>query len=219
MGNVSFFTAMLIVGVISLILSRRMAPATVGLIASLIIIDIVVIGTWVGLEKVVTRIQETTLTSAVSSREESVEQRLDVGRHSLDLIRDFPAFGTGGGSFYNSYLRYKNPEIPVFFDHTHNDYIELAADNGLIGLGLLGAFVLSSTGCVLLILMRRRSSLPRGIAFGTLMMIVSLLVHSSVDFNLQLPANALTVIVVIAMGWCARGLPRHMPYLRAPNMS
>lgn len=208
MGNTSFFAAMLLVGLISLLLSRRIAPATVGLILSLIIIDVAVVGTWIGLEKVVTRIQETALTNAVSSREESVEQRTDVGRHALDLIRDFPAFGTGGGSFYNTYLRYKNPAIPVYFDHTHNDYIEIAADNGLIGLGLLGAFVLVSAGAAVGILLRRRSSLPRGIAFATLMMIVTLLIHSSVDFNLQLPANALTIVVVLAMVWCARALPQ-----------
>lgn len=222
MGNTSFFAAMLLVGLTSLLLSRRMAPATVGLILSLIIIDIAVIGTWVGLEKVVARIQETTLQSAASSQEESIEQRLDVSHHALELIRDFPAFGTGGGSFYNTYLRYKNPSIPVYFDHAHNDYVELAADNGLIGIGLLGAFVLLSAGSTLHILLRRRASLPRGIAFGTLMMIVTLLIHSSVDFNLQLPANALTIVVVIAMGWCAWSLPsqsRNDSRHNAPNES
>lgn len=211
MGNTSFFAALLLVGLLSLLLSRRMAPATVGLIFSLVIIDAAVIGTWVGLEKVVARIQETTLQNAPGSQEESVEQRLDVSRKTLDLIRDFPAFGTGGGSFYNAYVRYKNPAIPVYFDHTHNDYLEIAADNGLIGVGLLSGFVLVSAAAALHVLRRRRSSVPRGMAFGTLMLITVLLIHSSVDFNLQLPANALTIVIVIAMGWCARALPSHSP--------
>ena len=207
MGNTAFFAAMLIVGVISIILSRKRAPATLGLIASLIIIDILVIGTWVGLEKVVTRVQETTLQTS-GQREESVEQRQDAASHALNLINDFPLFGTGGGSFYESYVRYKNPGATIWFDHAHNDYIELAADNGLIGLGLLGAFVLLSIGCGVVILVKRHSSLPRGMAFGGLMAMVALVIHSFVDFNLQLPANALTLMVVIAMVWSAQAAQR-----------
>jgi hypothetical protein len=39
------------------------------------------------------------------------------------------------------------------------------------------------------------------------MAIVGLLVHSTVDFNLQIPANALTIVVILAMGWIAHALP------------
>jgi hypothetical protein len=39
------------------------------------------------------------------------------------------------------------------------------------------------------------------------MAMVALLIHSTVDFNLQIPANALTIVVVLAMGWIAKFLP------------
>jgi hypothetical protein len=39
------------------------------------------------------------------------------------------------------------------------------------------------------------------------MSIVALLVHSTVDFNLQIPANALTIAIILAMGWIAYALP------------
>lgn len=206
MGNTGFFAAMLIVGVLAIILSRKMAPTTVWLIASLVIIDVVIVGTWVGLEKVVDRVKETGFTQQIGAKEESVELRTDVARHSVDLVRAFPAFGTGAGSFYNSYLRYRTPR-ELYWDHAHNDYVELAADNGLIGLGLLGGFVLLTGAAAIRILLRRRSSLPRGIAFGSLMAMVALAIHSTVDFNLQLPANALTLLVVMAMVWIAGELP------------
>jgi hypothetical protein len=41
------------------------------------------------------------------------------------------------------------------------------------------------------------------------MAVVGLLVHSTVDFNLQIPANALTMVVILAMGWIAHALPSH----------
>ena len=183
-----------------------MAPATIGLIASLVIIDVVIVGTWVGLEKVVERVRETSVSMEGGGREESVELRQEAALYSLGLVKDFPVFGTGAGSFYNTYLRYRTPR-DGYFDHAHNDYAEIAADNGLVGVAFLGGFVLLTLACGIRILLKRRSSLPRGIAFGTLMAVVALIIHSTVDFNLQLPANALTLVVVMAMVWVARDLP------------
>jgi O-antigen ligase len=206
MGNGGFFAALIIVGVVYILLSRKTAPKAVVLIASLIIIDVVVIGTWVGLEKVVSRVQETSMTMEGEGREESVELRLNAARHGMDLVRDFPVLGTGAGSFYGTYLRYRTPR-EGYFDHAHNDYVEIAADFGLPGLGLLGAFVALTLAAGVRVLVKRRSSLPRGIAFGSLMAMVALMIHSWVDFNLQIPANALTLVVIMAMAWCAGALP------------
>jgi O-antigen ligase len=206
MGNGGFFAAMIIVGIVYILLSRKTAPKAVVLIASLIIIDVVVIGSWVGLEKVVSRVQETSMTIEGEGREESVELRLDAARHGIDLIQDFPVLGTGAGSFYGTYLRYRTPR-DGYFDHAHNDYVEIAADFGLLGLGLLGAFVALTLATGVRVLVKRRSSLPRGIAFGSLMAMVALIIHSWVDFNLQIPANALTLLVIMAMAWCAAALP------------
>ncbi len=222
MGNGGFFVAMLVVGLIAIVLSRRAAHATVALIISLIVIDVLVVGTWIGLEKVVERVQNTTLTTQPAvqptdqpvaqpaarsgASEESMELRQDAARHGFNLVRDFPLLGTGGGTFYNAYIRYRTPR-EGYFDHAHNDYVELAADYGLVGLGLLGGFVLLTMATCLKVLRKRHSSLPRGIAFGVLMAIVALAIHSTVDFNLQLPANALTLVVILAMGWIAMALP------------
>ena len=215
MGNGGFFVSMLVVGLLSISLSRKMAPATVGLIASLVIIDVVVVGSWVGVEKVVNRMQNTTLTqegvvggksASGTPIEESVELRLEAARYATDLVADFPVFGTGAGTFYNTYIRYRAPRH-YYWDHAHNDYVEIAADNGLIGLGILGLFVVLTAARGISVLRKRRSSLPRGIAFGGLMALLSLMIHSAVDFNLQTPANALTLVVVMAMIWIASELP------------
>jgi O-antigen ligase len=116
--------------------------------------------------------------------------------------------GSGGGSFYNVVLRYRTPEYGyTYVDHTHNDYVEIASDYGLLGLGILGLLVALTMGTVLRVMARRRSVLPWGVAFGVAMAIVGLLLHSTVDFNLQIPANAMTIVVILAMGWIASELP------------
>jgi len=206
MGNTAFFVALLVVGALALLLTRRSAPAMVTLIISLIVVDVVVIGTWVGLEKVVERVQGTKMTTAEGGTQESVEARTLAARHAMDMLEVFPLTGTGMGSFYNTYIRYRMPE-KGFVDHAHNDYVELAADAGAIGMVFLGTFVLSTFVVAALTMAKRRSSMPRGMAFGVMMALVSLAIHSTVDFNLQLPSNVVLLMVVMAMGWAAYRLP------------
>ena len=209
MGNAAFFAAMLLVGGLAIVLSRRTAPATIGLLVSLIVIDVLVVGTWVGLEKVVTRVQETKLTTAEGGRSESVEQRTQAARSSLGWVGDFALTGSGGGTYYGAYFRYRAPTSGTvdFVDHAHNDFVEIAGEFGLPGLALMGALVAASLWVSVRVLATRRSRLPRGVAFGAAMSIVALLIHSTVDFNLQIPANALTMVVILAMAWIAVVLP------------
>lgn len=209
MGNSAFFSAMLVVGSLALWFARNTAPRTVvALIASLIIVDVLVIGTAVGLEKVVDRIQQTDMMAGDGGMAESFEARTEAARASLPIVADYPLFGTGGGSYYNVFLNYRTPDYGyAYVDHTHNDYVEIATDYGLLGLGLMGSLVALTLVTVLRVLAKRRSSVPWGMAFGVAMAIVGLLIHSTVDFNLQIPANALTIVVVLAMGWAAHALP------------
>ena len=208
MGNAAFFTAMVVVGLVAIALARKTAPQTILLIASLVVVDVLVVGTWVGLEKVVERIQETELTVADGGKSESVEARTEAARAALPIVRDFPWVGTGGGSFYNVFLSYRTPTYGyAYVDHTHNDFVEIATDYGLLGLGALGLLVGLTLKTVVSVLAKRKSSLPWGMAFGVAMAVVALLVHSTVDFNLQIPANALTIVVILAMGWIAHALP------------
>lgn len=208
MGNAAFFSALLVVGFVAIILMRKNAPQTIALVASLVVIDVLVVGTWVGLEKVVERIQGTELSVSDGGKSQSIEARTEAARTALAVVKDFPLVGTGGGSFYNVFLSYRTPDYGnSYVDHTHNDFVEIATDYGLLGLGILGALVASSLWVVLRVMRQRRSPLPRGIAFGVAMSMVALLIHSTVDFNLQIPANALTMVVVLAMGWITQALP------------
>lgn len=206
MGNSAFFAALLIVGAITLVLTRRSAPAMLTLIASLVVIDIAVVGTWVGLEQVLQRVQGTEMLIEQGGSEESVEQRQIAARYALGLVRDFPLAGTGAGSFYGSFVRYQPPGNH-FFDHAHNDYVELAADWGLIGFALAAALVLQSAAVFMRTLFKRRSSMARGMCFGALMGTVGMAIHATVDFNLNVPVNALLMVLVLAVGWSATSLP------------
>jgi len=212
MGNTAFFASMMITGFIALLMfraqagsvqkmfSKRETRSMVILLSSLLVIDLFIVGTWFGVEKVMARIEQSSLSHDAD--------RVEVSKTTLDLIRDYPVVGTGGGTFHSVYPRYRPDTINGYYDHTHEDYLEIAADTGGIGLGLLGAMVLMSMGAALLAMRRRNDPLMRGMAFASVMGIIALLIHSTVDFNLQIPANAATFMVILALGWIALSLDK-----------
>jgi O-antigen ligase len=200
MGNLAFFTSLLVAGGVALVLSRHATRSTVILIASLIAIDVLIVGSWFGVDRTMQRIGQTTV--------RDVADRGDPTRAALRLAADYPVFGAGGGTFYTAFPRYRGPEIRGYFDFAHNDYIQFAAETGLVGLALAGSLPVFAGVLAILALARRRDPLARGFAFAVLMGVVSLGIHSTVDFNLQIPANALAFMVLIAYGWVAMYLDR-----------
>jgi O-antigen ligase len=216
MGNAAFFSSTLIAGVLGLLLSRHATRQTVILLVSLIVIDIFVVGAWFGVEKVVQRIENTAMYKTGVPGEESLEQRVEPGLHSLDVLRAYPWLGSGGGTFYITFPEHRQKDIISFFDYAHNDYAQLASETGLVGIGLLGLIVLATFFVALKTQHERADPLARGVAFGVSMGIISLMIHSWVDFNLQIPANALTFVVLLAMGWAAWSVERRHPLPNPP---
>ena len=200
MGNTAFFASLLVAGVLGLALSRHAPRGTVLLIGSLIVIDIVIVGAWFGVERTVARIAETTVLDA--------EVKMDPSVYALQIVRDYPLVGTGGGTFYTAFTRYRGEDIGAFFDHAHNDYIQFLAETGVIGSVLIGLFALAAIFCAVLAQARRRDPLARGVAFGVVMGVTAIGIHSTVDFNLQIPANAFIFMILLALGWISLYLDR-----------
>jgi O-antigen ligase len=95
-----------------------------------------------------------------------------------------------------------------YFEYAHDDYTQLVAENGVIGFLLLGAIVVVSLIAALRAQWRRRDPLMRGMAFASIMGVTAILIHSSVDFNLQIPANAMMFVVLLALAWISQHLGR-----------
>nr|MDT0252813.1 hypothetical protein [Endozoicomonas sp.] len=62
----------------------------------------------------------------------------------------------------------------------------------------------------------RRNTLMVGMGFAAFMGILAIMIHSSVDFNLQIPSNAAYFICMMALGWLARYLPTLAGAPRSP---
>jgi len=192
MGNSSFFMSMLITGAIGLLLAKRATKSMVILLISLVAIDVFIVGTYFGTRRVVERIAQTTA---------QTEDRDEVAGYALNMWKDYPVFGSGLGSFAVVFPRYSEDGTAASYAHAHNDYLEFAAETGLLGLSLLGLMVAMSFAAALRAQYLRRDPLMRGLSFAAMMGILALMIHSAVDFNLQIPANALTFMLVLVFAW------------------
>jgi O-antigen ligase len=197
MGNAAFFAAITAVGLLALWRLRKPSRPLLVLVVSVLIIDIVVVGTWFGVEQVIDRIQKTV---QIQDDEWVVrdKNRIDVSRESLDIISRRPVMGWGGGTFYTVYPAWRGDD-QKFMDHAHNDYLEFAVEYGLVGLGLLGCFLLL---CVLRAargLEDRSRPKAFGVSFASLMAITGMMIHATVDFSLHIPANAAWFMVLCVL--------------------
>lgn len=201
MGNTAFFASLMIVGGIFVLIDRENRIRNGLILASVLLIDTLVVSQFFGLDKLKNRIVETRLQDVVVDGqvvEQANELRGGVFEQALLLARERPLTGQGAGSFEAVFPPYAG-NIPLHFDHAHNDFLQFWIEYGLIGSAPLLAFVLVSLGFAIGA-MRRRSSLYRsGVGFGTALALISLAIHSFTDFNLQIPANAATFVVVAAL--------------------
>lgn len=192
MGNTAFFVSLFMTGVIGLVFSKHATRSMIVLLVSLVIIDILIVGQWFGFEKVKQRLEQTS---------EISENRDEVYQYGLEQWQDYRLAGGGLGSFYAVFPQYRGVDVIGYNREAHNDYLQFATETGVIGLVLLALMTLVSLLAAILAHYRRRDPLMRGISFASIMGILAILIHSTVDFNLQIPANAATFVVLLALAW------------------
>ena len=197
-ANSSFLIALAVMSVLALFLYKNPPRNLRILILSFFILDMFLIGSIFGVEKVKQRLVETTL---------QTETRDNVAIDSIPMIADYPILGIGGGAYYSTFEAYQPANYGAFYDHAHNDYLEFAIELGVPVTLMLGLMILYSLFLAIRTLSQRKTALYQGIAFGCSVAILHMLLHSSVDFSLQSPAVALLFITILCMAHLAHHLP------------
>jgi O-antigen ligase len=199
MGNIAFFTALGFAGALAVLSGRRFSWRVVFFLASLLVVDMLILGKWFGFDQLVERLEQTQPTQ---------EARVWSNAYTIDYLEDFPLTGSGGGSFYGVFPNYQAPNLQGFHLHAHNDYLEFAVELGIPAALVLAAFVSLALWSAWRVQRERRTPLYRGAGFAVTMTVLWAAIHSTTDFSLQMPANALTFVTVLALAFISRGLPR-----------
>jgi O-antigen ligase len=197
MGNLAFFVSLTVAGAAVLLGSRRTVSRNLALLfASLLLVDMLIVGQWFGADQVAQRLMETTASS---------ESRDEVSVLSLGIIRDFPWTGSGAGTFYTVFPHYSEVVLQGdYYVHAHNDYVELAGDLGLPVFAFLAVLVFWCFARGITLQYQCDSRYDRGLGFCIIMTVVWALLHSTADFNLYVSANSLTFTAILAFAWLER---------------
>jgi O-antigen ligase len=125
--------------------------------------------------------------------------RITLYQDTLNIFSDFPVFGTGFGTFQYIYRKYKTVDDQFFYEHTHNDYLEILSNLGLIGFLIVLVGIVLFLRKILLRWIERKDPYAKGITLGGVCAVFAILTHSLVDFNLHVPANALFLSIILGL--------------------
>ncbi len=179
---------------------RRHWIYSFGVTALTVTVLVIVIGAgvlWLGGDQLSTGIQTAAIEMQSTDSHEGSRRR-DIWNATWQMARAHPILGAGLGGFW--------AEVPVYHDasglqtpaQAHNDYLELLASAGLVGIALLVWFV-----AVLIKTSRSvfgtRTGFQRAAALGALVGIVGVAVHSLVDFGLHITGNALVFVMLLSI--------------------
>jgi O-antigen ligase len=183
-GMLAIFIELVVFGVV-LLRQRRSLRIAVGVAAFAVVL--VSLLTWLGGKELTSRVSSI---STEARSEISGGMRLSIDRDAFLMFRNKPVLGWGLGSFPIVYPQFRSFYTNFFVNEAHNDYLQLLCEMGLLGFGTLIWF--------LVVLYRRglpkirnwMSDVSSAATLACILGVTGILVHSLLDFNLQIPANA-----------------------------
>ncbi len=153
---------------------------------------------WIGIGTVVHR-----FVNINQSEYSGTLRRARIWDNTTQLFRKNPILGTGLGTYGEALRPFQTYMVNFHIDHAHNDYLEFACDTGVIGFSLLFIPIFYLLVRMVISFLkdhrRYRSAILLGCIGGTL----GLLIHSLMDFNLQIPANAMIFTAILGIGYKA----------------
>jgi hypothetical protein len=199
-GLISLAVEVLLAAVLIFLRGPASARKITAVLGSSALIAAALLFVWMAPHQISERLE--TVVDITHLPEVGLADRLVASRDSLRILRDHPWLGAGLGSFETVFPRYQSFPSDLTWDHAHNDYAEALGETGAAG----GALILFALGLFFWLAfgnLRERLKHRTGwIQFGAALGCCGLLVHSFVDFNLHIPANAAWFAVLLAL--CGR---------------
>jgi O-antigen ligase len=125
--------------------------------------------------------------------------RLNITNDCLKMFSHRPVWGWGLGTFPIVYPGYRSFYTNLFVNEAHNDYAQLLVETGLLGFALMVWFLICLYRRGLPTSRRWEFKWDAALSLAALLGCTGILVHSFVDFNLQIPANAAFFYVLCAL--------------------
>jgi O-antigen ligase len=197
-GMAAFVTQMVALGVLMVRRRERKwrEPLMLGAVLAMVIIFLI----WMGGNELTRRLA----TFHSEAREEiNGGFRLSIDRDCLRMFAKRPLLGWGLGAFPIVYPEFRSFYTTFFVNHAHNDYLQLLVETGLAGFSIAVWFMVLVFRKAAGKLKNWTETATGALTVAALLGVVGILVHSFIDFNLQIPANAALFYVLCAIAACA----------------
>lgn len=125
--------------------------------------------------------------------------RLSIDRDAVSMFRRKPVLGWGLGAFPVVYPQFRSFYTNFFVNEAHNDYLQLLIETGLLGFGVMIWFLIALYRAAARKMSNWTSSVSGSLTLACLLGITGILIHSCLDFNLQIPANAALFYVLCSL--------------------
>jgi O-antigen ligase len=146
---------------------------------------------WVGVDRLASRFSQANWTE--------LNDRRGAWSDAIEIASKFPAAGTGLNTYGVATLFFQRHDVARHYSQAHNDFLQLAAEGGLL-------LVIPAALCVgfLIAGVRQRfleehSANTYWLRVGATTALVAIALQETVDFSLQIPANAVLFAVVCAI--------------------
>ena len=136
--------------------------------------------------------------------------RLDIDRDALRMFARKPILGWGLGVFPDVYPQFRSFPTNFFINEAHNDYLQLLVEMGGLGFATMLWFLWALYRNAARKLKNWSEDTNGAIALAAMLGVTGILIHSLVDFNLQIPANA--ALFYVSVWW-----PRWSPGSASPE--
>lgn len=197
-GMAAFILQIVALGVF---LSRKRAagwrqPLMLGAVIAVVIVFLV----WMGGNELTRR-----LASIHSEAREEINGgvRFSIDRDCWRMFLRKPFLGWGLGTFPIVYPQFRSFYTTFFVNEAHNDYLQLLVETGLAGFSIAAWFMVVVFRGAKGKLKNWTETASGAVTVACLLGILGILVHSLLDFNLQIPANAALFYVLCAIAAAA----------------
>ena len=125
--------------------------------------------------------------------------RVAIWTASLELVKKHPIFGTGLGTFPYSFTTVRPPGATLRYNEAHNDYLQIVMELGVPALIPLLWWLYLFFKVGLTNIRKSNTSLGTALSVGSFGGALAILIHSAVDFNIQLTANGVLFFSLLGL--------------------
>lgn len=152
----------------------------------------------VGSEGLVQNISQTS--SELEEQQPASERfsRTNIWGATAKMIEDHPWLGVGLGAYQFAYTRYDPSSGAQRVEQSHNDYLQIVADAGIVG-GVIALVFMIIFFWRSFAAARTRDRRRRSIVLGALAGCFAIAVHSFVEFNLQVTSNSQLFLALVVL--------------------